>query len=475
MAIEGTYSGRQFAHVPLAKEYDEWTRIHEEAHRFLTQVTPWGHMIVFLTDIAEVDLNEDRSQKYYPSICKVLFQASEFIQENYAILSTAHQARLQQNQDVIDSMLNDDYARILCSKYLDIYMQITPAEKAFEICEYLALVAMETHLLHISPEHWKTSDALFQYIFNNRASHHPDFRFNKLVEKLHECLPSLPDQDWHSFIEQLAHQADLKVCFMTEAEHQNSITEFTQMINAVFGESDTLQNALKLFSQRIKTEDNDQRIALASHFEIPQLEVHYDFIQFDKKIFFWINQFDVLRIFPNESTIGLLYSLNQVKIQTYFEVLGENIKSYIDIFPNQIIIPYIDYQTFEEHALVSQKRRIFFYAECHHSAFSDCLVSMNAQDRPYIHFRQVNDSTYGIFVQVQKNQILFCFQKKQAFKLFVKDVQDGKFSYVSCDESMIDNVFCDKKADERAYRDVVQAMTQIETSAKRIELNFEFE
>lgn len=475
MAIEGRYSGQQFAHVPLAKEYDEWTRIHEEAHRFLTQSTPWGHMIVFLTDLAEVDLNEERSQKYYPSICKVLFQASEFVQENYAILSTVHQARLQQNQDIIDLTLNDDYARILCRKYLDVYMQITPSEKAFEICEYLARVAMETHLLHISPEHWKSSDTLFQYIFKNRASYHPDFRFNRLVEKLNEGLPRLPDQDWYSFIEQLAAQAGLEVCFMTEADHQNSLVEFKQMIAAVWGESETLQNALKLFSQRIKTEDCDQRIKVANNFEIPEFASNYDFFQFDGKIFFLINLFDVLRIFPYESKIGLQYIQNRVARQTYVEVGWRNIKSFIDFYPNQIIIPYIDCQTFAEHDLDLQNRRIFYYAECHQSAFSDCLVSMNAQEKPYIHFRQVNDSTFGVFVQVQKNQILFCFQKKQAFKLFVKDVQDGKYSHVSCDESMIDNVFCNKKDDEHAYRDVVQAMTQIETSAKRIELDFEFE
>lgn len=475
MTIEGIYSGQQFARVPLAKEYDEWTRIHEEAHRFLTQSTPWGHMIVFLQDIAEVDLNESRSQKYYPSICNVLFQASEFVQENYAILSTVHHARLQQNQNVIHATLKDDYSRKLCRKYLDIYMQITPAEKAFDICDYLARVALETHLLDIAPKYWATSNALFNYIFTNQSSYHPDFRFYKLVDRLHECLPLLPDQDWYDFVKQLADQAGLEVQFMTETEHQNSITKFTQMINSVFPESDTLQKALKTFSQRIKTEDSEQRIALASHFEIPEFQSHYDLIQFSKQIFPLINQFDVLRIYPHENTIDLIYISNKFELLTYFVVHWTNVKSFIDIFSNEIIVPYIDSQTVTKHALFSQERRIFYYAECHYEAFSDCLAIMNAQAKPYIHFRQVNDSTFGVFVQVQKNQILFCFQKKQAYKLFVKDIQDGKYSYVSCGESLIDHVFCKNKSDECAYREVVQAITQIQTSAKRIGLDFEFD
>lgn len=471
MSSDGLYSGYQFAYAPIEHDYDKTTRMHEAAHRLLTQSSPWGQMIVLVREIMEVDKNKDRVEQYFLPICKILFQASEFTQESFAVLLSIHEARLRNDYDTIQKILKSNYAKIYNKNFLDVYLKFEPAQAAFQLCYKLVEFAMDTYLLEIETKHWESSEALYKFICNNRSLFFPDFRFEKLTDALVRYLnqPDLSEQTKYrvSLLDVIS-MAGLNNLVLQEDKSKYILSTFEELMKNVFQNEQSILKALSLVNKNIVITDTERDSALINYFEIPQMEYKYSPFQFSTEIFPLVNRLDVLRIFLYNDQINMVYISNRLKQFTMFCVYWNNLRSYIEVFDNEIIVPCTDYYMAKENDVFPFHRRVFYYIECHHDAFKEYLLELGSEEIPNIHFRKITDSTFAIFAQIKDNDILFGFQKTYALNLFIDDVFNGEYKYVQCESSMIDNIFYLKEEDDYCYGQVVQAMLQDNNPGNRI-------
>lgn len=473
MSLDGLYSGNQFAYASIENDYDRTTRIHEAAHRLLTQSSPWGQMIVLIRETIELEHNSDRAIEYFFPICKILFQASEFTQESFAILLSIHEARLRNNFSAIQEIYNSNYAKAYNKQYLDIYLSLEPAQHAFSLCSKLAEFAMDTHLLGAEKKHWESSESLYKLIHSNRSLYFPDFRFECLTNALSQYLNkanSTGHTKYSVSFREIIKMSGLSNLSLLEDKRKCIFSEFQELIKSVFQNDQSILQVLSLVEKRIVVTDVESDAALINYYEIPKTEWRYEPFQFSKEIFPIVNKLDVLRLFPYNDNISMVYISNSLKQYTMFRVYWNNVRSYIEIFENEIIMPCVDYHVANDNAIFSSSRRVFYFVECHHDAFKKCILELGGDQVPYIHFRKITKSTFAIFVKIRDNKILFGFQKTYALNMFVNDVFHGEYKYVQYDSTMRDNIFYFNDDDDDCYGQVVQAMLQDNNKGQRINL-----
>ena len=476
MGIEGIYSGNQFAFVPTEGNYEKSTRMHESAHRFLTQTTAWGQMVVLVKDIMEVDSSLKRVEDYYPSVYNVLISASEFTQESFAVLLALHEAKSRDDSDQIEKILKSDYAKIYNDKYLRVYLSFLPADKAFYLCQILAEFAMDTYLLDAKERYWSSGNDLYELIRSNPALYHPDFRFKKLVNALFDLLPTdindaiITGVDLDISVSEIIKKAGLYNLHLLEEQKLQIFEAFKKTMSNVFNNEPSFSRILTVLDNRIVHTDLETDLSKINYFEIPLPELNYEFFQFEKEYFPLINKFNALRIFLFEENIQLMYISTQWGKMTICQVYWENVRSFLDAFENEIIVPYVDYQFAKSKLLFPSSRRVFYYIECHHDAFKESLVKSGSEEIPCVHFWKINETTYAIFAKIQENEFLVSLQKTYAYNMFFDDVFNGEYKYIQLDDSLIDGVFYKRAEDHVCYGSVIQAILQIDNAGLRINL-----
>ncbi len=461
---DSEYHGGDYIFVSADKEISESVRLHEISHQILMKSTHWGMMTYLQIQFRRADKLLKRA-KNNMDIGNLLMQAAENVFESHALFNQLLYAK-NTGVEEFSVLKKGPYYKLYNQKYFDILLSLDlPINEVAYLSQSISELALAIDLIEVDPKWWKSKDSILQLVESDAMRYNPDVRFESLIKTYMYLLKKYKPQQITKTM--LAETSGLYIKVSQYDTPMQVFYAFAKLMRQVYNDT-SAKEALKLIKKTLVEGEMEDIINEANALDIPLPTNKIETFTLSKYES-WLNECQVLKFIPYEEKVILEYYITEFAKRYIIACNWDALHIFYAKYNKTILLYSEDYYYMKDKFPYLKDRRVFYYFEGSYKYFCEYIKDKSVMKIPTFLYK-VNECTFVIFVKGKLNEIFFTAQNIGGVKLFIEDIQKGKYEYINFKDEKVDDIFYIDDVDWAVYDDVVKSVLHVNRTCGRCEL-----
>lgn len=436
------------------------TIVHEITHLVLTQGSVYGVIMGAFRALSDTCVPK------LSGTLRELMNASITTQEMTALYSQCFTYK-QKGEEALDAYLAQlkswDYYRKYCISGFDALVKSPQylMDGTF-LLQSIAIAAMNISLAEFDGVNWLEPAQVRAQLMQYPKRCNPDSRYRALVRVLLDSLS--PNREVS--LQEVTRHADIDACEMSSTvvstllDHlaaqleQSGIANAAGLIGGLNIKMQAAQDNLSIETIIQKIIPGNLNLGSPSDVRLHVLDCDYQ----SSTVTLMLNDGSpCTRALSQNGTASDLLILYQAATGKYSLLIlsRENVQVFLQHYKGEIILFGEDYDNFHRFFPSLANRRVFFRFDGQYPHFIAQIRTDSSI--PHVHFHQVTNDTYCIFIVNKRGEVFFTLQLNDILQYVLRDINNKKFIYTNVpdDSDNTDPYFYLSSTDWCRYEDVI--------------------